>query len=200
MTPKLHWTPSPQYVRDSNYDAFRRYLNQRHGTDFKPTAYWDLHAWAISSPENINHFWTALWDFGGVIGDKRSAPVRVCCHVAIRDDQLIVAFLRADNQLFDAWSPMSKTRDRFGDARLNWAENMLLAHPHARSSSQMAVVSLVESRQLPTAQERIAASLVKSLTYAELYTEVAQAASSLKKLGLSAGDRVAALTPNNAGM
>jgi acetoacetyl-CoA synthetase len=94
---------------------------------------------------------------------------------------------------------MSKTRNRFGTTRLNWAENMLLAHPHARSSTQLAVVSLMEGQQLPTAGERLATSFIRQLTYAELYTEVAQAASALKKMGLSAGDRVAAIIPNNAG-
>jgi acetoacetyl-CoA synthetase len=76
---------------------------------------------------------------------------------------------------------------------------MLLAHPHARSASQLAVVSLIEGQNLATAKERMASSFIRQLTYADLYTEVAQAASALRKMGLSAGDRVAAIIPNNAG-
>ena len=83
-------------------------------------------------------------------------------------------------------------------ARLNWAENMLLSHKHARSKTQLAVVSCVEPSAYGTKQERLSTALMRKLTFDELYIEVAQAASSLRKMGVKPGDRVAALTPNNA--
>jgi acetoacetyl-CoA synthetase len=82
--PRPHWTPTSQYVRESGYDAFRRYLNQRQGTDFKPTDYWSLHAWVVLSAENNNTFWTALWEFGGVIGEKGLTPVSDICEGFMR--------------------------------------------------------------------------------------------------------------------
>ncbi len=76
---------------------------------------------------------------------------------------------------------------------------MLLSHPHAHSKTQMAIISLIEGQKLSTPKERISSSLLRQLTFEDLYIEVAQAASALKKLGVSKGDRVAALIPNNAG-
>lgn len=83
-------------------------------------------------------------------------------------------------------------------ARLNWAENILLSHKYARSKTQPAVVSCVEPSAYSTKEERLSTSLMRKLTFEELYIEVAQASSALKKLGVGPGDRVAALTPNNA--
>ena len=84
------------------------------------------------------------------------------------------------------------------NARLNWAENMLLSHKYARSKSQLAIISCVEPSAHSTKQERLSSALMRKLTFDELYIEVAQAASALRKMGVKPGDRVAALTPNNA--
>jgi len=76
---------------------------------------------------------------------------------------------------------------------------MLLGHSLARSK-HIAIISLIEpldanaARQLQEEQ-----AFVRSLTFEELYIEVAQAASALKKLGVKQGDRVAAVSSNNAG-
>ena len=86
------------------------------------------------------------------------------------------------------------------NARLNWAENMLLSHIHARSKKQLAVIACVEPGRYATKKQRLESSHIRSLTFDELYLEVAKAANGLKKLGVGPGDRVAALTPNNAGM
>jgi hypothetical protein len=163
-------------------DAFRHYLNQQYGTDFMPTGYWNLHAWVILSAENINSFWTALWDFSGFIGEKGSIPVKnLWGWWYLRDNEFTLAFsLFRANQLFDAWSPMSKTRHRFWNTRLNFAENMLLAHPHARSPSQVAVISLVEGQQLATARGRIATSFHRET---ELRRFVHRGRTSCKRLG-----------------
>jgi acetoacetyl-CoA synthetase len=69
----------------------------------------------------------------------------------------------------------------FPGARLNFAENLL-----RHRDDKVALVGLLEngSRQ--------------SLTYAELYTRVAQLAASLRAQGVVAGDRVAGFMPNIA--
>ena len=67
----------------------------------------------------------------------------------------------------------------FPGARLNFAENLLRRRDHA-----IAIVSLLENGDRRT------------LTFAELYTQVAQLSSSLRKLGVAPGDRVAGFMPN----
>ena len=67
----------------------------------------------------------------------------------------------------------------FPDARLNFAENLL-----RRRDDAIAIVSLLENGDRRT------------LTFAELYTQVAQLSSSLRNLGVGPGDRVAGFMPN----
>jgi len=85
------------------------------------------------------------------------------------------------------------------NAHVNWAENALLSHRSARSTTKLAIVGCKEPHPQASPNQRMESSFLRSLTYAQLYTEVAQAAAALKKLGVKAGDRVAALTPNNPG-
>jgi len=81
---------------------------------------------------------------------------------------------------------------------MNWAENMLLGHPFARSKTQLAIINVIEPDTTAQTQDSLASTFLRSHTFDELYLEVAQAASGLKKLGVGHGDRVAAFTPNNA--
>lgn len=69
------WTPSPEAIRASNMDGFRRFVNAQYKLDFKEGDFWPLHQWSIDTPETINDFYNAIWDFGGVIGDKGAQPV-----------------------------------------------------------------------------------------------------------------------------
>ena len=85
-------------------------------------------------------------------------------------------------------------------ARLNYAENALLGHKFARSTSQRAVISVIEPAPDSRSTDGQPPGFIRHLSFDELYLEVAQAASQLKKLGIKEGDRVAGLTPNNAGM
>jgi acetoacetyl-CoA synthetase len=71
----------------------------------------------------------------------------------------------------------------FGGARLNFAEN-LLRHAEALAS-RPAIVFEAEDE-----------GLRRSLTFAELRLQAARCAAALRSLGVRAGDRVAALTPN----
>jgi acetoacetyl-CoA synthetase len=81
---------------------------------------------------------------------------------------------------------MKATRDRIPHARPNYAENLLLSHCNARSTSKIAVHSVIEG------------TVIRSLTWAQLYDEVLSASRAMRKLGLRPGDRVAAYTANNA--
>lgn len=55
------WQPSEQRVSESNIKKF----SDQVGVPFEP--YEDLHHWSIENPAA---FWSAIWDFAGIIGDK----------------------------------------------------------------------------------------------------------------------------------
>ncbi|MDA7088476.1 acetoacetate--CoA ligase [Pseudomonas sp. SA3-5] len=55
------WTPSPERVAATRMDAFRRFVNQRHGLDLAD--YPALHAWSVAAREA---FWQAIVDFFNV--------------------------------------------------------------------------------------------------------------------------------------
>ena len=68
MSDKPLWSPSPERVAKANLTAFMTLVNARHGLDLRDHA--GLYRWSIDKPED---FWTAVWDFGGVIADRRGA-------------------------------------------------------------------------------------------------------------------------------
>jgi acetoacetyl-CoA synthetase len=61
----LLWTPSAQRVAATRLTAFRHVVATRYG--FKGTDFSALQGFALERPDD---FWSALWDFTGVIGDK----------------------------------------------------------------------------------------------------------------------------------
>ncbi len=65
MTEKPLWTPSAESVRDAPMTKFMQEANRRFGLQL--AAYDDLHKWSIDQRED---FWTLIWDFCGVIGDR----------------------------------------------------------------------------------------------------------------------------------
>ena len=81
---------------------------------------------------------------------------------------------------------------------MSWAENILLSHPFARSKTQLAIINCIEPDPTVDERDRLASSHLQSLTFDQLYVQVAKAASGLRRLGVGVGDRVAAFTPNNA--
>ncbi|TNE40365.1 MAG: acetoacetate--CoA ligase [Alphaproteobacteria bacterium] len=84
------WTPSPQDIETSNLSTFQKSL------PFATTSYEDLHKWSVSETAA---FWSAIWDYCGVIGEKGS----------------------------EAFQPGGEMRQArfFPQARLNFAENLL---------------------------------------------------------------------------
>ncbi|MGJ8670807.1 MAG: acetoacetate--CoA ligase [Oceanococcus sp.] len=65
------WTPSTQRIAASRLSDFSdAYAPPSTGRDYA-----NLHAWSLEQPDD---FWSAVWDFAQVIGDK-SGPVRGGC-------------------------------------------------------------------------------------------------------------------------
>ncbi|MEZ5900122.1 MAG: acetoacetate--CoA ligase [Hyphomicrobiaceae bacterium] len=61
------WTPEPDSVASCALTSFLNFLAPRHGEMDAD----QLHAWSVAnSPE----FWSELWDYAGIIGDKGAAP------------------------------------------------------------------------------------------------------------------------------
>jgi acetoacetyl-CoA synthetase len=83
------WTPDPARIRDAQITAFMEQAGVSGG-------YRDLWEWSIAVPER---FWSLVWDFCGVIGDKGEA-------------------------VLENGGAMPGAQF-FPQARLNWAENLL---------------------------------------------------------------------------
>jgi acetoacetyl-CoA synthetase len=59
------WAPSPERIHDLNIMAFRKYFAKRIGVHIHDTR--ELHALSV---EHMAEFWSAIWDFCGVKGEK----------------------------------------------------------------------------------------------------------------------------------
>ena len=64
------WRPAPERVAASRMDAFRRFINQRHGLALADYA--ALHQWSVSA---VADFWQAVAEFFAV--DFSAPPTRV---------------------------------------------------------------------------------------------------------------------------
>jgi len=142
------WSPSQASIDAANMTRFIAQVNQNYGLAIAD--YDMLYQWSVNEKEA---FWSELWDFCGIIGDK-GATVLV-------DGENI------------------ETAEWFPDASLNFAENLL-----RRKDNEIAIYFRAEDQ------------VEYSLTYAELYAQVASVAAWLKARGLQPGDRVAAYIPN----
>lgn len=89
------WTPDAARRESANLASFLERVNRDRGHAFD--SYAALHRWSIESPDE---FWTTMWDFGGVVAERRGDVVV--------DDITKMPGAR--------WFP---------DARLNFAENLL---------------------------------------------------------------------------
>jgi len=96
MTTPL-WTPDPARIADANLTRFTAWLESRTGQSFPDYA--ALHQYSVTQR---GEFWSAIWDFCGVQGDKGARLV-------VEGDQMPGAGF-------------------FPDARLNFTENLLRRH------------------------------------------------------------------------
>lgn len=89
--------------------------------------YHELYTWSV---QNIDKFWSLVWDHTNIIGHKGD-------HVV--DNSALPSanppWLASPRSSLSSLTP-SHARFRFKDARLNWAENML----HCRSSAKIALI------------------------------------------------------------
>ncbi|MFI0400111.1 MAG: acetoacetate--CoA ligase [Thiolinea sp.] len=88
------WSPSPERMDAALMDDFMQFAEDRSGHNLK--TYPELYQWSI---ENSELFWSALWDFSKVIGEKG-------LRILVNGDDIEQA----------EWFP---------DAQLNFAENLL---------------------------------------------------------------------------
>ncbi|KAL1747449.1 hypothetical protein HDZ31DRAFT_80433 [Schizophyllum fasciatum] len=146
----------PEDADSSPTFRFMRTVNERFNLSL--SSYRELHQWSTA---NIDKFWDAVWDQTNVRGVKGSHVVDASARPP-------------DNP---AW---------FRDAKLNWAENMLVC----RSPDKVALVQATEpTPELPHPPLRRAA-------YADLYAMVADVVSALLSRGFQPGDRVASYASN----
>jgi acetoacetyl-CoA synthetase len=92
--PALLWTPSPERAAGAQMREFQDRLAQAEGVALG--GYRDLHRLSVERPEA---FWTALWDWAGVVGER-------------------------GGRVLERGEAMPGARF-FPDARLNFAENLL---------------------------------------------------------------------------
>ena len=89
------WQPSPERIASANLTRFAAMVRERHGLNASDFA--ALHRWSI---DDRAAFWSAVWDYGEVIGDRGDGPILV----------------DGDRMPSAKWFP---------GARLNFAENLL---------------------------------------------------------------------------
>ena len=145
---KPMWTPSETSIDAANITRFIAQVNERQGLALSD--YDGLYRWSIDRKED---FWSEVWDFCGIIGDKGE-------RILVDGDDIERA----------CWFP---------DARLNFAENLL-----RRRDDAIACFFRAEDKA------------EYSLSFADLYRQVASVAAWLKSEGLEPGDRVAGYLPN----
>lgn len=91
------WHPSPAFIEKSPLAAFMGRVGQNALSDTSLKTYADIHAWSVT---HVGDFWSSVWDFCQVIGDKGDAPFYVP-HQTFRQSEF------------------------FPQAQLNYAENLL---------------------------------------------------------------------------
>ena len=92
---EMLWQPSPERIADTNLTRFAALVRERH--PLNAGDYAALHRWSV---EDRAAFWSAVWEYGAVVGDRGDGPVLV----------------DGDRMPGAKWFP---------DVRLNFAENLL---------------------------------------------------------------------------
>lgn len=108
------WQPDEQLVNDALITRFMGDVNRQFEFSFK--SFDDLYQWSADENEN---FWSVLWDFAEVVGDKGE-------RILINGDDIEKA----------QWFP---------DAKLNFAENLLRA-PSSNKNDEIAIYFRAENQ------------------------------------------------------
>ena len=147
---KILWKPDPINAKQSKMSLFIDFVNKTHSESFK--TYRELYDWSIEKP---NLFWESTSDFLNIKYSSKATEI-----------------IKKSNKFYHT--------EWFCGAKLNYAENMLIAN----NSEDIAIQFFNELGER------------KSITYSELYNKVACLTGFLKNSGLLKGDRVAAMMPN----
>ncbi|MCK6418361.1 MAG: acetoacetate--CoA ligase [Alphaproteobacteria bacterium] len=78
--PSVLWHPDPN-VKDSRIARFARFAQTRGGPDlnaYDTAGFQKLHRWSVEKSEE---FWSALWDFCAVVGEKSGPVIEPVAHV-----------------------------------------------------------------------------------------------------------------------
>lgn len=60
------WIPSDERIQEANLTKFIALVNKKHG--LKIRSYAELHRWSV---DKVSDFWSAAWDFTGIISSRR---------------------------------------------------------------------------------------------------------------------------------
>jgi acetoacetyl-CoA synthetase len=142
------YLPDETFVTSAHITRFREFCARRHGLDLPDHD--AFHSWSISER---GAFWSALWDFCGVRGDKGARDL-------IHGDVMLDARF-------------------FPDARLNFAENLLVRH-----GRDDALIFRGEDK------------VCDRWSWDELHALVSRLQQALRAMGIGCGDRIAAMMPN----
>jgi acetoacetyl-CoA synthetase len=135
MQEKPLWSPSAKRVADAQITRFAAEVGKRHRV--RLADYHALWQWSIS---HLEEFWTAMWDFGGVISGPRGR------RVLVQGDMMPGARF-------------------FPDVRLNFAENLLRGNPEGDAIvfwGEDKVKRRLTHRELREAVSRMQQALVKA--------------------------------------
>jgi len=111
VTDKILWQPSPEEIQATAMYQFIQDMNAKY--DLAMETYLDLWAWSV---DELEQFWSEIWDYFDVLGEKPTGPV-------------------LQGQMPDAvWAQ---------GAKVNYAEN-ILRHAHTMADDE-AIVGLDES-------------------------------------------------------
>ena len=166
MTSSAIWTPSQQRIAGSNMQDFLRQANTLAQQQVPAK---ELHNYQQLHQWSIDEpalFWSLVWQ------DSHLVPA---LEKPINDTEQLKQVFQTATTFYDAqW---------FNQLEMNFAENLL-----QRRDDASALISCGEP-SLNQGQDR-------SVSYKELYNQVAKLAHSLKAMGVEQGDRVAAFMPN----
>jgi acetoacetyl-CoA synthetase len=108
------WSPSEEDVLNTNLFRLQQFVNRKKDLDLK--SYSELHKWSI---DHSDQFWSVLWDYCGVIGDKGE-------RLLVDGDKLPGAQFFPDALLNYAENLLRRRDD--SDALLFWGEDRVKTH------------------------------------------------------------------------
>jgi acetoacetyl-CoA synthetase len=166
------WQPTKERIANSNMQDFMQQAAQlaaqQDSASPKLDNYKQLHQWSLDHNEL---FWSLVWQYHQLVPALPEPLTDSAQLKAVRNDGA------------DFW----QTR-WFQETKINFAENLLKACKEPGADKKLALITCGEPG-FNQGQD-------KTLSYQQLYLQVAKVAHAFKAMGLTAGDRVAAFMPN----